>query len=132
MGAVTPTRVANWLGLAYAAAIAVATFSAADAPDVVLMGFIAIPWLVGPALAAAVCAKASRTLLGAWLFVALEAVIVASTVAGWSYLIYVDPHSTNAIAMLFTLPLAQYGAAALFFALVSAFGWRARRAFLEA
>jgi len=132
MAAVGPVRIAKWLGLAYAAGIATFFIVGADGADVVFYDLLFLPWLVGPVLAAAVCAKASRTRLGAWLFLGLEAALIASTGAGWFYLIEIEPHSTNGVAMLVSLPLAQYAAAALFFTIVSIFGWRARREFLEA
>ncbi len=99
----------------------------ADAPDVVLLSFLFLPWIVGPAGLAAIGAKLSPSEGGAWAFLIVEALIIGSTIWLWFHFIVVAPDAQNGIAMMF-FPVLQYAAVALFFLLAALFGWRARRA----
>ena len=131
MQRVYAVRAAKWLGVAYAAAVALVLFGAADAPDVLLMDLIFIPWIAGPAAVAALCSKASETRRGALVFLTLEAAVVASTVLAWIYLILIAPDPQNGVAMGVFLPLYQFGAVIVFFSAAYLFGWRARPEWLD-
>ena len=121
-----PTAVSKWLGLAYAGGVILFLLWGLDAPDVVSLSFLFLPWIVGPAALAAIGAKLSSSEGGAWAFLILEAMIIGSTIWLWFYLIVVAPDAQNGIAMLL-FPGLQYAAVALFFLLAAVFGWRARR-----
>jgi hypothetical protein len=122
-----PTAVSKWLGLAYAGGVILFLLWNADAPDVVLLSFLFLPWIIGPAGLAAIGAKLSLSKGGAWAFLFLEMLIIGSTIWLWFHLIVVAPDAQNGIAMMF-FPVLQYAAVAVFFLLAVLFGWRARRA----
>lgn len=120
-------RAAKWIGLAYLAVVATLLFSWADAIDAVLIDLIVIPWIVGPAGIAALCAKASKTGAGTTAFVFFEAAIIASTAFVWIDLILIHRDAQNGIAMGVFVPLYQYGAVAIFYAVAYLFaGARAK------
>ena len=123
MAALTPSRAGLWLGLAYAAAITVFTFSGADDTVVLLMDFILVPLIIGPAGVSALGISASASTSGKWAFFLCEAGIIASTAAGWTCLTVIAPDAQNGFAML-ALTLFQYVAVLLFFVAASALGWR--------
>ena len=136
MPSLRPTKVAKWLGLAYAAGTAwLVLGDIANAPELLLSAPFAWAWLTGPAALAAMLVKAARTRLGAGLFVLMEAAIAASTIA---FLVDTTVHRAqwSALGAALTLgvsgPLCQYGAVGAVFAAASLFGWRARREWLEA
>lgn len=118
---------AKWIGLAYACGLILFLLWGADAPDSVFLSFIFLPWIVGPAALAAFGARRSTSEGGAWAFFILEAVIVASTILFWTYLIVIAPDAQNGIAMMF-FPLFQYAAVLVFVVLAALSGWRSRTA----
>ncbi len=88
----------------------------ADAFDVVVLQFVFLPWIVGPAaLAAFFVARTWTTAREKWAFVLAEAGVVASTAWLWINL-QMHPDAQNGIAM-FLFPVVQF-AAVLAFALV--------------
>lgn len=95
-----------------------------SASDVLLMNLLFLPWIVGPAALAAFGVMVSRSRAARWTFVGLEAVVIASTAAGWFYLIEVAPDAQNGIAMAFVLPFLQYVGVALLFVAASLSGWK--------
>ena len=103
----------------------------ADAPDALLLVLFFIPWIVAPAAAAAMCSKASRTLPGAIVFLALETGVIVSTVLAWIHLIFVSPDAQNGIVLGAVLPLYQLGAVIAFVGAAYALGWRARTEWLN-
>jgi hypothetical protein len=121
-----PTAVSKWLGLAYAGGVILFSLWNADAPDVVLLSFLFLPWIIGPAGLAAIGAKLSSSEGGAWAFLILEVLIIGSTIWLWFHLIVVAPDAQNGIAMLL-FPALQYAAVGAFFLLAVLFGWRSRR-----
>ena len=131
MAANTLVRIAKWLGIAYAAAIATFLVAGADAPDAFFMGLLFIPWIVGPAGIAAMCVKASRTILGSKAFLILEIAVIASTAAAWAYLTYLSPDAQNGIFMGIFLPLYQFCAVILLLGIANLLGWRARTEWLK-
>jgi len=126
MSKLEPTAVSKWLGLAYTGGIAVFLFWGADAPDVVLLSFLFLSWIVGPAWLAAIGAMLSPSETGARAFLVFEALIVSSTILLWFDLIVIAPDAQNGIAMMLW-PVLQYTAVALFFLVAILCGWRARR-----
>jgi hypothetical protein len=131
-----PTSFAKWLGLSYAGATAWLSFGdVADDPMLLLSAPFVWVWLTGPAALAAMLVKAARTRLGAWLFVVVEAAVIASTIC---FLVDTTLHRSNwtALGASLTLgllgPIYQYAGVGIAFAAASAAGWRARREWLEA
>jgi hypothetical protein len=132
-----PTGIAKWLGLAYAAGLAAFFLIGADAPDVVVLSLLFLPFYLGSAAAAAMLVKASRTRLGAWVFLAVEAVVVASTPGAfvWAKVMADRDLWTAAGAsmfMAFVVPVYQYAAVLVVFVLAFLLGWRARDSWLKA
>ena len=95
----------------------------ADAPDVVLLSLLFLPWIVGPAWLAAIGATLSPSETGARAFLAFEALIISSTILLWFHLIVIAPDAQNGIAMIL-FPVLQYAAVALFFLVAVLCGWR--------
>lgn len=122
-----PVVMSKWLGLAYAGGIILFLLWGADAPDVVLLSFLFLPWMVGPAALAALGAKQSASEGGAWAFFMLEAGIIGSTIWLWFDLVVIAPDAQNGIAMMF-FPVRQYAAVLIFFVLAVVLGWRSRPA----
>jgi hypothetical protein len=122
-----PVRIAKWLGLLYAAIIALFTFASVDAPDVFWLNLLFVPWIIGPAALAAFGAKVSNSRAGEWAFLALEAGLIGSTAASWYYLIEVAPDAQNGVAMSISLPVLQYTAVGAFLVLAVLLGWRAKK-----
>jgi len=122
-----PRVISMWLGLAYAGGVILFLLWGADAPEVVLLDFQFLPWIVGPAAFAAGGSDLSPSEGGAWAFLILEALIIGSTIWVWFYLIVIEPDAQNGVAMIL-FPILQYAAVAVFFILAALFGWRARGA----
>jgi hypothetical protein len=118
-----PSVAALWLGLAYAAAVSLFLLAGADAPDVVALSLLLIPWVVAPAALAAFGAGFSQSTGAAWAFVAVELAVVGSTAWLWTYLIVVAPGALNGVPMIL-FPVAQYAAVLLSFAVAGLLGWR--------
>ncbi|MFN3389799.1 MAG: hypothetical protein ACK40O_12810 [Allosphingosinicella sp.] len=108
MGSTNPVSAAKWLGLAYAGFVTVFLLWGAGAADVLLLTLASIPWITGPVALAAFGVKELEGTGGAWVFLILEAVLVASTAWLWIYLIMIAPDAQNGIAMLL-FPAGQYG-----------------------
>lgn len=95
-----PVSIAKWLGLAYAAAVALVSLRGVDAADSLLLSILVLPWIIGPAALAAFAVRELESSGAAWLFLFLEAVVVCSTAALWTYPILIAPDAQNGIAML--------------------------------
>jgi hypothetical protein len=126
-----PTFVAKRLGLAYAAGIAWLAFGdVGNDPMLLLSGPFVWAWLTGPAALAAMLVKAARTRPGGWLFVLVEASVVASTI--W-FLVETTVHCSAWTSVGFSMtlgivgPIYQYAGVGIAFAAASLLGWRARR-----
>jgi hypothetical protein len=126
MEGVKAVTMSKRLGFAYAAALTLFMLWTADAPDVVLLSLVFLPWLVGPAGFAALGAKLSASALSAWSFFCLELAVVISTASLWFYLIIITPDAQNGIAMIL-FPAAQYAAVLVFFVVAFLLGWRGSR-----
>ena len=126
MSKLEPAAVSKWLGLAYTGGIAAFSLWGADAPDVVLLSFLFLPWIVGPVWLAAIGATLSLSESGARAFLLFEGLIMSSTILLWFHLIVIAPDAQNGIAMML-FPILQYAAVALFFLVAVLCGWRARR-----
>jgi hypothetical protein len=136
MPALRPTSCAKWLGLAYAILTGSLAFGGMrDAPEMLLAMPVLWIWQTGPAAAAAMLVKAARTPLGAWLFVFVELLVIASTI--W-FLVETQVHRSHwtAVGASMTLgfagPFYQYAGVGVAFAVASLLGRRARREWLEA
>ena len=114
---------AVWLGVVYSGAVAWFLLSGADAPDVVVLSIVFLPWIIGPAALAAFGAAFSKSAGAAWAFFSVEVAVIASTASAWTYLIVIAPDAQNGVAMLL-FPVVQYGAVLLSFALAGLLGWR--------
>lgn len=112
--------------MAYAAVIAGIMFMGADAIDVVLIDLVAIPWIIGPVAVAAFCVRASETANGATAFAIFEVALIAFTAITWVDLLVIHRDAQNGIALMFSVPICQYGAVAIFFTAARLSGWRAR------
>lgn len=136
MKRVTPTWLAKWLGLTYAIALAAFFLTGADAPDVFLLDLLFLPFYLGPAAAAAILVKASRTRAGAWVFLSVESGIACSTGGGFIWAKTMHDHHlwTAAGASMFeafVLPFYQYAAVLAAFLLAYLCGWRAKESWLN-
>jgi len=118
-------RTAAWLGLVYAAALACALFLLLDDLKI-SAGLILIPWMAGPVALAAAGVRISRTVRAARGFIALQLLIIASTVIVWADMISVHLDALNGVAMGIVLPLYQYGAVIVLWCAAYLFGWRTR------
>jgi hypothetical protein len=126
----TIARVALWLALVYAAALAgpflYAAFFEGDGAS--LGGaLIATTWTAAPVYAAAAFVGASPTRTGAWLFLSLELTLIASF--AWQFLASRD--SSTGGFIFFGWPLLQFGALVIAFLIALAMGWRMRQDFLR-
>lgn len=127
MEAVRPQRIAKWLGLAYAAAIAAVPLWSAESAEGMLVLPLLLLWMVGPAGLAGLAADVSADAAGAWSFLGLEAGLILWTLWSSLHLIFIAPDAQNGIAIGFAIPFYQYLAAAAFFLVALALGWRPDR-----
>jgi hypothetical protein len=117
---IRPSSAALWLGLAYAAAVAlVLVKGSAEA-----VWFL--PWIVGPAAVAAFGVRFSPSPRAAWAFFAFEAAVIGSTAWLWVDLLIIAPDAQNGIAMML-FPGVQFVAVLLWFAIAALLGWRPTR-----
>ncbi len=124
------TRVALWLALAYAAALAgpYLYFAFVESDGASFGGaLLAATWTAAPVYVAAAFVGASPNRRGAWPFLALELALIASFAWQWEA---VRHSSTGGLIFIFS-PLLQWTAIILVFVIALAFGWRMRRDFLK-
>lgn len=124
MNRLDPSKLAKSLLVIFAVVTLGYGLANADAFDVVVLQFMFLPWIVGPAALAAYFVKRYRTEPKAWLFLLAEAGAVASTVWLWVNLL-MHPDAQNGIAMIL-FPVAQFGVVLAFALAVTVTGvvWR--------
>lgn len=98
----------------------------ADAIDVVLLSFVATPWIVGPAAVAALLVWCARTKGIAWLFVSAEAAMIVSTVVS-EIVLFLKPDAQNGLSTLI-FPIFQLAALQIFACVALGLIWLSRRA----
>lgn len=126
----TITRIALWLALAYAAALAgpYLYFAFVEGDSASLGGaLLAATWTAAPVYAAAAFVGASPSRTGAWLFLALELALIASF--AWQFA--GSLHSSTGGFIFIGWPIFQWAAIILAFLLALASGWRMRPDFLR-
>jgi hypothetical protein len=126
----TIVRVALWLALAYAAALAGPPLYAAFARGgggTLGGALLAVTWTAAPVYVAAAFVGASPGHRGAWLFLALELALIASF--AWQFA--GSRHSSTGGFIFFGWPMIQWAAIILVFMIALAFGWRMRPDFLR-
>jgi hypothetical protein len=126
-----PAAAAKWLGWAYVVAVALAMLWRTpydDALTVLTMPF-AIAWIISPVAAAALSAAASRTRIGAAVFLALQIGLIASSL--WLVVDVEGSTSSTAGVAYIIWPAFQWGAWAGLFVLALICGWRAKESWLN-
>lgn len=99
---------AMWLLIGFAVAALAHNLRYADGVDVVVLNILFLPWIVGPAAAAARLVARSSSMTEAWLFLIVEVAAVASTVWLWIEL-HRNPDAQNGIVMIL-FPAYQFAA----------------------
>ena len=118
-------QIATWLGTGYSLAIAAALFILLDGLRIAA-GAALLVWMAGPAAMAAIGVRLSRTGRAACGFIALQILVIASTVIAWAGMIRVHLDALNGVAMGLVLPLYQYGAVIVLWCAAYLLGWRVR------
>jgi len=126
----TIARFAFWLALACGAALAVPFLYAVlfEGDGASLGGaLLAAIWTGAPVYCAAAFVSASPDRTGAWSFLALQALLIATAVSQ-----YIGSHESSTGALIFVFwPIAQWAAILLAFLVALALGWRMRPDFLR-
>jgi hypothetical protein len=102
----TPKSLAKWFALSFSIAALCCQLITADAPDVVILGMIFLPWIVGPVLLAAFLVRYASSTWGSWAILMIEVTVIGSTIALWIYL-WMHADAQNGIAMLL-FPVVQF------------------------
>jgi hypothetical protein len=125
------SRAGCWLALGYALAIALAIVwgSIGDGGEAFLSSPVLILWITSPVVAAAATARASRTQVGAGLFLALEIGILLTSI--WAVIAVESSRSSTAAVAYVVWPLYQWGAWLALFVLALICGWRAKESWLN-
>ena len=126
-----PAAAAKWLGWAYIVAVALAVLWRMpydDAFTVLLTPFV-IAWIVSPVAAAALSAAASRTRIGATVFLALQIGLVLNSL--WLVVGVESSTSSTAGVAYIVWPALQWGAWVAVFVLALICGWRAKESWLN-
>jgi len=126
----TIARVALWLALVYAAALAGPfLYATAVEGDGASLGgaLIAATWTAAPVYAAAAIVGASPTRTGAWPFLALELALIVSF--AWQFI--ASRHSSTGGFTFVGWPLLQFGVLVVAFMIALLMGWRMRPDFLR-
>jgi hypothetical protein len=127
-----PASAARWIGLAYLLAVLVPLLvtSLGEEAGVLLMMPFVVLWMVSPVVATLAVSSASRTRLGAAIFLAVEVAIILSSVGLFVQVEFFSTSSTAPIAFI-VWPFFQWCAWLAVFILALMLGWRAKESWLN-